>query len=663
VAAVVRWQVALAGLLIAVPAAVVASFVPYRSWDAMAFGLWSKLIAQTGDLFPGGLSPAILHRPLFYVAQGLAWRWIDDGEWVGRWLSLLFAAVLVVALAWVAGRLCADRVAATVVRPLAASVALASSVIAVYLVSGLSDLPVAAGAALTAAALLARPRRVAGPACIAAAAAATVLAKPSGIVALAGVAAAGAVLLQEERGRLARGLAAVGAGVVAGLAYNVVQAHRLGISLADELSTGNDRYWLDRAAAARVDAVLRAEWLGAGARLAVLAGIALAVARAAGAGPRLGVGIAGPFAVAASLLGPTAAGDGLPYPLDGGGALAVSAWIVLAAALLAAPLLDPVDPLSRRAHLALLAWLVPGSAAWLAFRSDEVRLLSPAWPPLVLVAAAALGAAALTLARVRPWLVLAPAAALTLAVAANVSSIDGLGSPGWRELADAGPSAWTDRAAMENFAYGPFGDELALVRRTAGPSGSIVSSDARLPYFFPGRSRVRYPVSCADLAGADAFVLLLGDESVAFMERAGGTADPLAWEQCAAPHLYSVGTHDGIYAAYAVGRRPARAPTAADCRVTTSPGSLLDGVFVEDASYAVARDVRARAAAVGYTVARIERTGCGRYRVVVTGIPTPEANQAEFLRESAGAGFATVVRPALRYPEVAADAEAAPASR
>jgi hypothetical protein len=245
-----------------------------------------------------------------------------------------------------------------------------------------------------------------------------------------------------------------------------------------------------------------------------------------------------------------------------------------------------------------------------------------------------------------------------------VTSIDGLGSSGWRELADAGPSGWTDRAAMENFAYGPFGDELAFVRRASGPEGRIVSSDVRLTYFFPGRSRVRYAEACSDLANADAFVLLLGDESVDFMERVhGSTANPLAWEQCEEPRVVPVGEQDGIYAVFAVGHRPSPAPTPDDCRVTSAPGSLLDGVFVEDVPYAEARAVRERAAAVGYTVARIERTGCGRYRVVVTGIPMPRANQEDFLRESSGAGFDVEIRPALRYPEVAADIEPPPVSR
>ena len=301
--------------------------------------------------------------------------------------------------------------------------------------------------------------------------------------------------------------------------------------------------------------------------------------------------------------------------------------------------------------------------AWIAFRSDEVRFLSPAWPALVLVATSVLGCAALALARARPWLALAPATVLTGLVVANVVSIDGLHRSGWRELAEQGPSGWTDRAAMENFAYGAFADELTFIRRNVGIDGRVVSSDSRLPYFFPGGVRIRYPISCADVADARVFVLLLGDESVEFMRRAGGPPDPLAWEQCSSPRVSPVGSQDGIFAAYVVGDPPLNPAAAGDCRVTGVPGTLLDGVFVTGAPYREARAIRERAVAVGYQAARIERTGCGEYQVVVTGIPTPQENQEDFLRESSGAGFDVEIRQPVRYPEVAPDVEPAPASR
>ncbi len=155
-----------------------------------------------------------------------------------------------------------------------------------------------------------------------------------------------------------------------------------------------------------------------------------------------------------------------------------------------------------------------------------------------------------------------------------------------------------------------------------------------------------------------------GTPPIVTMERINGsTADPLAWEQCASPSLHPVGYQEGIYAAYAVGPPPAVTPAPGDCRVTSAPGTLLDGVFVDGVPYAQARALRSRAAAVGYASARIERVGCGAYRVVVVGIPTPKANQDDFLRESSGAGFNVEIRPPLRYPEVAPDASPAPERR
>jgi hypothetical protein len=462
---------------------------------------------------------------------------------------------------------------------------------------------------------------------------------------------------------MGHGLLALLAGTAAGLAYHGWQAHRLGISFSDELSTGNSEFWRERASAARWDALLRVEWLGAGVRVVVLAGLVFSVGRLAGARPRVALVAAGGLGALLSVAGPVVAGDGVPYPFAEPSWLGLVAWVGVVAALVFGGLLTDHDPLPRRVHAGLLAWIAPGLAAWLAVRADETRFLSPVWAPLVLAGAAALAAAGLGLARARGWLALAPAAAVTVAVAANVVAVDGLDRRGWRELVEKGPSGWTDRAAMENFAYGTFGDELATLRRIAGPSGRVVGSDARLPYFLPGRVRIRYPIACADLANARAFVLLLGDESVALMRDAGGSPDPLAWEQCSTPQVRPVALEEGVYAVYAIGSGPAEAPTPDDCQVTGTPGTLLDGVFGDGLSYAEARALRARAAAVGYVVARIERTGCGSYRVVVTGIPTPRANQEDFLRESSGAGFAVEIEPPLRYPEVPADVEPPPASR
>ena len=84
---------AVAGVFCAT-ALLAASVVPYRQWDAMAFGTWSRLIGETGDLFPDGVTTTALARPLFYVEQGLAWRVLGYHLWLGRWLSACFGIAI-----------------------------------------------------------------------------------------------------------------------------------------------------------------------------------------------------------------------------------------------------------------------------------------------------------------------------------------------------------------------------------------------------------------------------------------------------------------------------------------------------------------------------------------------------------------------------------------
>ena len=64
----------------AIATAFVAAVMPYRLWDSLAFGSWSRSIAETGDLW-ADTDAAKVSRPLFYVAQGLVWRAVDEGGW------------------------------------------------------------------------------------------------------------------------------------------------------------------------------------------------------------------------------------------------------------------------------------------------------------------------------------------------------------------------------------------------------------------------------------------------------------------------------------------------------------------------------------------------------------------------------------------------------
>jgi hypothetical protein len=649
---IVLWlQVVLLGTVFLAASLFVAVVLPYRSWDSLSFGAWSRQIAAGQHIFSDVIATN-LNRPLFYVGQGYVWRWLGYHEWLGRSLSVAFSAAFVLGV-WLVARHVGRK--SDLFRALAVAVALASSVFATYVAAGMTDVPVAATSVLAAAALWSRaPARLRLP-LTAIAAAAAGLAKPTGFVALVGIACATPFLLRgpDERKRLIGGLAALAVGAAAALAYDAVEAHRLHQSLYGFLHAGNTDYYLAQGAAQRWERIARGDWLGNAARLPVLYGLVYGLARAAGSRARVALAIAAPAAIGWSIAGPMLAdGGGRPYPFDGGVTLGAIGFVALSTCLLGAPFLGADDPLARSSYAALLVWLAPGLLVGLALRSDDVRFLSPAWPPAVLLAGAALAVAGSALGRVKPVVALVPVTALTLLVVANLTAIDGLGASGWRALRDLGRSGWGDQARVENLAFGPFSYELDLARANVGPGQRIVSSDGRLKYFFPGRVSVEYPKSCADLSGARYFALLTGGESADIASRVIGTsADPLAWAQC--PGLTLVGEQPGIYAVFVAGK-PSRAPTLDDCHISTSPGQLLDALFAHDVTYAKARDVARRAAAVGFGT-HIEQTGCATFRVVVTGVPEPTAAQADFRGEARRSGFSVQIVPALRYPEVAPD--------
>src|SRR5207247_2043446 len=188
-----------------------------------------------------------------------------------------------------------------------------------------------------------------------------------------------------------------------------------------------------------------------------------------------------------------------------------------------------------------------------------------------------------------------------------------------------------------------------------GESEQIVTSDGRLPYFFPGRVEERYAQTCGELEHARFFSFLMAGESRVLAQSLGQPLEPLGWLQCSSPRLWLVGEQDGVYAAYVVGRPPARAPTQDDCHISSTPGQLVDGVFGRGLSYAGAVTIARKALASGFAGTRLERTGCSSFRVVVTGIPEDGNVQKEFRSETASVGLPVEFAPAERYPEVPAD--------
>jgi hypothetical protein len=648
-----RVLTAAVGVAFFVPAFFVAVVLPYHSWDSLAFGSWSRIIGETGSFSSSAVSDAFLHRPLFYALQGWAWYLVGYHEWLGRSLSVLFGALLVVSVWYVAGRLVEPGTARELFRFFSAACALSSAVLARWLGAGMSDVPVAAMAAATAA-LLWSPlgRRMRFP-LVAVLAAGTVLAKPTGLVALAGVALARAIIVRSRVPAwrlLAAEAAAVVAGVAAALGYALWQASRLNESLTSFLTAGNTAYDRERGDAVRWDVLLRADWLGSGLRLAFLYALVLSIALASGLRARFALAAAAAVALAGSVAGPAVAGGGIPPPLEQPG-LGLVAYFALALAMVAAPFVAAGEPFGRPLYWALLAWLAPAAGLWVASRPDDARLLSGAWPAAALLTAAALTVVTIGLARLSPVATAVPVGAMALLVLLNVPSIDGLGREGWRGLLELGPNGWRDRAAVENYAYGPFSYELDAARRNVGPGETIISSDGRLTYFFPRHVEVSYPRACSDVAGRRLFVLLTSGESVDIMTRLyGGSADPLAWLQCERPRLRLVHEQSGVHAAFVTGT-PSMAPLPADCGVTSAPGQDLDAVFGKGLTYGEARALYQRAFEVGFTGGlKIQRTGCDTFRVVLAPVP-PEA-RADLIREAESVGLALAFADGVAYPEV-----------
>ena len=481
-------------------------------------------------------------------------------------------------------------------------------------------------------------------------AAATVLAKPSGLLALAGLLLATA-LLRGRRSLLGIVGAAVGVGIA--LAYDTWQAARFDISLGTLLRAGNDDFWRSRGNAARWDAIANADWVGEGVRLVVVFALVHALVRVVGGRARIALAVAAGVAVVWSIGGPLVADGGLSYPLNGH-IVGIVGWLVLVGALFLAPFLARDDPVPRRAYCALLLWVAPIGIIWISQRADEPRLLAPAWPALALLAAVGLTSVSLALLQLRPAAVLAPAAAVAVIALANVVSVDGLGRGGWRGLIELGHSGWTDRAAMENYAYGPFSYQLNLARENVAEGDRIVSSDGRLTYFFPGQVEVRYAQRCGELEGARFFSFLSAGESLELAQLGQQPTEPLGWIQCRQPRVELIGEQEGVYAAYVVGEPPARAATAEDCRIASTPGELVDAVFGDGLTYQAAQTLLGTALAVGFQGTRIERTNCSTFRVVVTGVPDDAAVQTDFRRQAKSAGLQVKYAPPERFPEVPA---------
>ena len=98
-----------AAVFFAVAITVAAAF-PIHASDALTYGEWSRLIAQTGH-FEFKSVANVYNRPLFYFLEGWVWRGLGFSNTSGRLLCGLFSVLFLLSLAWLVGRRAWGRVA------------------------------------------------------------------------------------------------------------------------------------------------------------------------------------------------------------------------------------------------------------------------------------------------------------------------------------------------------------------------------------------------------------------------------------------------------------------------------------------------------------------------------------------------------------------------
>jgi hypothetical protein len=599
-------------------AVVVAAELPFGEWDALSYGAWAREIASHWPHFQFADAAAIdLHRPFFYFLEGTAWSIFGFHQAVGRLLALAFGAILVVALAYAAGRTAPRRYG-----PAAAAIMLAIVVACIpferYVVSGLTDVPVAAMIAMTAALLVLVQERPRLLPVVGLAACLSMLTKPTALASLLGLATA---LLLGARTSLPRRAAATGwllGGTALALLYDAFEAHRLHLGLAPFLKSGSDGFYASLAASRRGDVLLDESWLGGDLRLLLLFSLAYAAARLL-TNHRVAVLLALPGALAWSIAGPHLADGGTRGVVpESGGTIQSVAVLVLAGSLLFA-CAAPVEAVPSRLELGrLLVWLVPPLVVWIVYSAYDVRLLSAAWPPLLLLIGRALlpvfgGAASIDLLGV-----VVPAGALLVLTVFATLQLNGLGHDGWSRFSSALGS--TDE--LRSLALGgDFDAELTALRSQLPTTRTIVTADGRLRFYYPHQVVLEAPESCAQLtAPATTLVILESDEERAVY---GDRAGVRYWQSCRRPTATLVAERPGAFALFTT----AHVAAALDgCGANPTAGLSVE--FGRFSTATAANRLLRRARLVGFIQARVERLGCSLYRVVEIGVPTRDVGRS-----------------------------------
>jgi hypothetical protein len=606
-----------------IAALVVAVALPYGEWDAMAFGSWSRQIAEHWPHIRfTDVGAASYHRPLFYFLQGTVWSIFGFHQWLGRLLALAFSVVLIAGVAWTTAQ--TVRVERRLAAALAVVVVVLITPFATFVVSGLSDLPAAALVALTAAVLLTPRLGSFRLPLVGVVAALAVLTKPSSLAALVGLGAA--VLLGSRTGlrQRATATAAIAAGTVVGLLYDLVQARFVHMGLRSFLTVGSDGFYANLAASSRKRVLLDGGWLGSELRVLVMFSIAYALIRLAVA-HRPAVLAAFVIAIGWSWLGPHLAGQhGVRVGILAAGNWAQQAAVILLAASLLLALLAPAAAIPSRLQLARgLVWATPPFVVWALKVVYADRLLAPAWPALVLLIVwSTLPVFAAARAVRREWLALVPASALIILGAYAVQNVNGLGSSGWRQLRAGGLAGLGNAALMRNVALGgDFSSEINALEPQVGPHDRILSYDQRLRFFYLDQFVFAAPQACTQLQGDRIFVLLESDE---VRRSFGARATPGYWDACH-PKLTRVDERPGAYAIYING---GLRTTVGGCGAPTpAPGLVIrfDQPFKTNGAATAALT---KVVAVGFVQAHVEYIGCADYEIIETGVPDTTVGQS-----------------------------------
>jgi hypothetical protein len=547
VAVLIAWITTAVVFLAALFVAVV---IPYHAQDALTFGEWSRLIAEHWNLHYDAATPQEYGRPLFYVLQGWLWGAFGFSEVSGRILSGLFSLLLVGATAW----LLRDRPWGWLASAFAALALVATPTFAGHVVSGLTDIPVAALVALAGALVWGKQPGPVRAATVGVVAALATLAKPSALLALVGLALAQLLVSESWRARMLYRVAPIAAGVAAGLVYDLAQARHSDMGLRTFLQAGvNTDYYRALASEARRYVLFDGNWFGDGLRLAAFFAFAYAILRVGGLRHRLAVAGGLPFAIAASWLGPLLAereGDLTVGSLHSAGAAATA---IVTACFLAFALLAS-EGVPTRVELSRFGiWALPTFVAWVVYGAYDQRLLAPAWTPLVAIVVLASLPAATALAQRAPPALAAATALFAVVVAMNIYNLDGLGESGWSEVRRTPVGGWSDRDRMRAIVMPAFSRALVVVRQEMDADDALMSPEGAFRFFFPGRVDQSYPAGCESLQRFRVFVLTTDEGSKRYMEDfLNVSGEPSYWAACSAPRLAQLTDGSEGYAVFRV---------------------------------------------------------------------------------------------------------------